>query len=85
MLNLTVNHPDAEFIMEWLYNNLNVIGNEDYLENELLTDLMSKPEIWMLERAISIEYDDCTTLPIDLKLINKTNETTTNQNKRNRR
>lgn len=72
MLDLTVDHKNADWIMDWLYRNLHVMGGEDYLENELLTDLMSKPEIWLLERELSIELDECTELPRDLKLINKT-------------
>ena len=62
MINLKVDHPDSELIMNWLYENHNVCGDEDYLLNELLFDLLGSSEFIKLNIYLDDHYQDDITL-----------------------
>jgi hypothetical protein len=71
-MQLTTNHKDKEindFIMDYLYDNFDIKGNEDYLVNELFTDFIGDSDIRIFEDKISIYFDACIEFPKDLKLI----------------
>ena len=68
-MKLKVNHPDNEKIMQWLYVNAGVIGNEDHLVNALLTDFLSTGEIYALEKELFYMNDFWIDLPKDLTLV----------------
>lgn len=71
-MKLTCNHKDKEIaskIMDWLFVNCDIEGNEQHLENELFTAFLGKDEIYKLEAFLSRWYDENIELPKDLRLI----------------
>jgi hypothetical protein len=57
--------------MNFLYVNNDVKGNEPHLKDALLTELLTRSEIWQLEELLSLEHDVNIELPADLRLIEK--------------
>lgn len=71
-MTLTISNPDyADAIMEYLYTHYDVKGDENHLADELLTDLITQPDIWAIESALEEIFNEPVTLPKDLKIIQK--------------
>jgi hypothetical protein len=71
-MNLTTNHINPEIskeIMKYLYETNEVIGNEEYLKDALVSDLLGKHELIQLEEALSYLANEPIDLPKDLRLI----------------
>jgi hypothetical protein len=71
-MQLTTTYQDKDvnvFIMEYLYSNFDIKGNEDYLVGELFTDFIGDSDIRIMEDSISRYFDENIELPKDLKLI----------------
>jgi len=70
-MKLTVEHRDADAIMDFLFNEYGVTGDEDYLENELLSDLCSESDIWKMQSMLEEVHDEPVSIGKDLRLILK--------------
>ena len=71
-MRIRVNHSDPEIaqrIMDWLYENEHVFGNEVELKDEPLTNLLPQSLWWDLEIYLSDIFDEDIELNKDLKFI----------------
>jgi hypothetical protein len=71
-MQLTTNHKNKEinsFILDYIYTEFDIKGNEDYLVGELFTDFIGESDIRIMEDSISRYFDENIELPKDLKLI----------------
>jgi hypothetical protein len=71
-MRIKVNHPDEEiasYIMEWLYVNEDVNGDEKDLLDTLLIDLCPQSRLWDIEAYLSDIFDGNIELSKNLKFI----------------
>lgn len=65
-MTLTVNHEYADEIMMYLYDMYGVIGDEEHLKDELISDFV---DVLRLENYLSNEHNYTVDLPKDLRFI----------------
>jgi hypothetical protein len=71
-MRIKTNHKDEEVnehIMDWLYKEWQVMGNEEELKDEPLTNLLVNSDWWELEAYLSDIFDEDVELPKTLKFI----------------
>ena len=71
-MRIKVNHPSDEIatrIMDWLYENEDVRGDEKDLLDEPLSNLLPQSRIWELEEYLSDIYDDNIDVSGNLKFV----------------
>ena len=71
-MQLTINHKYADEIMNFLFEDRGIIGNEEDLKDELLINILGKGNrLALIQLEIYLEkiFDFVVDLPIDLRLI----------------
>jgi hypothetical protein len=71
-MKLTINHKYADEIMNFLYEDCGIIGNEEDLRDELLVNILgngNRLALIQLEIYLEKKFDYVVDLPTDLRLI----------------